>query len=385
VAASPCRALYVHVPFCDTKCSYCDFYSLPGGRRGRDPAAYLGALDAELALRAPEGFRPSTVFVGGGTPTVLSAEELTRLGSILRERVDLSGCVEWSVEANPGTLDGGRIEALLASGVDRVSVGVQSFDDRILRSVGRRHDAAAAREAIRALLAAGVPRVSLDLLFAVPGQGRDTFERDLDEALALGTTHLSCYALLYEEGTALAAREARGAVRREDEDLEREMLLSARARLREAGLRAYEISNFARPGHECRHNLVYWRNDAYLGIGASAASYLDGERRTNVRDLRAYLERVAAGEDPVAERERLGPRESMGETVMLQLRTDEGARLSDLGERTGLDAVSLLAPLVRRLAAAGLLEFDGDRFRLAEDGLPVADAVAAEFLAPAAA
>jgi len=381
--ASPVPSLYVHIPFCETKCSYCDFFSLPGGRKGREPEAYLAALDRELALRAPAGFAPETVFVGGGTPTVLSPGEIRRLGEILRERADLSRCTEFTVEANPGTLDVERIDALRDAGANRVSVGVQSFDDRILRSVGRIHDGAQARAAVADLIAAGFPRVSADILFAIPGQGKDTFARDLEEAIALGTTHLSCYALLYEEGTTMLARERRGLVRREDEDVEREMLLDARGRLAGAGFRAYEISNFARPGEECRHNLVYWRNRDYLGVGVSSASYLDGERASNVRDLRAYLERIESGTDALAERERLDPAARLGETVMLGLRLDEGVRLSDLAARTGLDAEAVCGTAVRRLADAGLLEFDGDCFRLTDAGIPVADGVAAEFLAVA--
>jgi oxygen-independent coproporphyrinogen-3 oxidase len=380
-AAAGCRALYVHVPFCATKCSYCDFYSLPGGRRGREPAEYLDALDRELAARAPEGFAPETIFVGGGTPTILEPDELRRLGAIVRSRCDLSRVREWTVEANPGTLDGARIDALLSCGVDRVSMGVQSFDDRVLRSVGRIHDAATARRAVADLRAAGVPRISVDLLFAVPGQGADVFARDLDEAVALGTGHLSCYALLYEEGTTMLARERRGLVRREPEDLEREMLLSGRRRLREAGFRAYEISNFARPGQECLHNLVYWRNGPYLGVGVAAASYLGGERSSNVRDLRAWLDGVAAGRSPVVEKERLDARGVLGETVMLGLRLDEGVRWDDLAARTGLDARSLYAPITERLAAAGLVAADADGFVLTEEGVPVADGVIGEFLA----
>jgi len=181
----------------------------------------------------------------------------------------------------------------------------------------------------------------------------------------------------------MLARERRGLVRREDEDVEREMLLDARGRLAGAGFRAYEISNFARPGEECRHNLVYWRNRDYLGVGVSSASYLDGERASNVRDLRAYLERIESGTDALAERERLDPAARLGETVMLGLRLDEGVRLSDLAARTGLDAEAVCGTAVRRLADAGLLEFDGDCFRLTDAGIPVADGVAAEFLAVA--
>jgi oxygen-independent coproporphyrinogen-3 oxidase len=380
---APARALYVHIPFCDTKCSYCDFYSLPGGRRGREPEAYLDALERELRDRVPPAFAPETVFVGGGTPTVLTADELRRLGDILRTRVDLARVSEFSVEANPGTLDAARLDALRDAGATRISVGVQSFDDRVLRSVGRRHSAADAREAVRAAVAAGFPRVSADLLFALPSQEPGDFARDLEEALALGTTHLSCYALLYEEGTALTARERKGLVRREDDERERAMLLDGRARVRAAGLRTYEISNFALPGHECAHNLVYWRNGPYLGVGAGATSFLGGERRTRIRDLKRYLEEADAGEPPGTDVERLPRAARLGETVMLGLRLEEGLDLEVLAARSGLDAAALLGPKLRRLAAAGLVAFDGARFSLTEDGIPLADAVSTDLMAAA--
>jgi oxygen-independent coproporphyrinogen-3 oxidase len=334
-----------------------------------------------MAMRAPDGFAPRTVFIGGGTPTILTADELRRLAAILGAHCDLSRVEEWTVEANPGTLDTERIDALLECGVNRVSMGVQSFDDGILKSVGRIHDADTARQAVRDLRDAGVPHISVDLLFALPGQGIDTFRSDLDEAVELGTGHLSCYALLYEEGTTMTAREKRGLVKREEDENERTMLLMARARLRDAGFEAYEISNFARPGEECLHNLVYWRNDPYLGVGVSAASYDGAERRSNVRDLHAYIERLSKDEDPVAERETLGAEAVLGETVMLQLRTPEGVSVDALSERTGLDARALHGERIERLADRGLLEFDGDVFRLTDDGLCVSDTIALEFMA----
>jgi oxygen-independent coproporphyrinogen-3 oxidase len=259
-------------------------------------------------------------------------------------------------------------------------MGVQSFDDRVLRSVGRIHDAAQARRAVSDLRAAGVPRISVDLLFAVPGQGMDGFRRDLDEAVSLGTGHLSCYALLWEDGTTMLARERRGLVRREEEEVEREMLLLARSRLADAGFRAYETSNFALPGQECLHNLVYWRNGPYLGVGVSAASYLEGVRSSNVRDLRAWLDRVEAGEDPSGGSERLDARGLLGETIMLGLRLEEGVGFEDLRERTGIDARALFGGLLGRLSGAGLVTVDRDRFRISEEGIPVSDAIIAEFL-----
>jgi oxygen-independent coproporphyrinogen-3 oxidase len=269
------------------------------------------------------------------------------------------------------------------AGVTRVSVGVQSFDDAILRSVGRVHDAATAREAVAIARAAGIPSVSVDLLFAVPGQGLATFRSDLDAAVALGTDHVSAYALLYEDGTALERRRRAGLVEAEEEDVELEMLRLARERLGAAGFVRYEVSNFARPGRECRHNLNYWRNGEYLGVGASAASYLGGERRTNVASWREYEAAVLAGRDAAASAERLPPASAMGEEAMVRLRLAEGLSLDEVGRRWGLDARAAWGPTIGRFAAAGLLlaTEDGDRIALTDRGLEVADGVLAEFLA----
>jgi oxygen-independent coproporphyrinogen-3 oxidase len=375
-------SLYVHIPFCEAKCSYCDFYSVPAG--GVQESRYVDALAAESEMRTPAGFAPRTVFVGGGTPTALEDGEFVRMLELVRQ-VALPGgrLVEWSVEANPGSLTPAKARALADAGVTRISLGVQSFDDAVLRSVGRVHDARTAREAVAIARGSGVPTVSLDLLFAIPGQGLATFERDLAEAVALGTDHVSAYALLYEHGTAMTRRHDAGLVEREEEDIELTMMRRAREVLGAAGFRRYEISNFARPGRECLHNVNYWKNGEYLGLGASAASYLGGERRTNVASWRDYETAALGGRDPVVFSERLAPRDAMGEEIMLRLRMAEGLSFAALSARWGLDARRRYDALVRRFAAAGLLEVTegGDRVEFSERGLEVADGVLAEFLA----
>jgi oxygen-independent coproporphyrinogen-3 oxidase len=227
--------------------------------------------------------------------------------------------------------------------------------------------------------------VSLDLLFAIPGQGLATFENDLREAVALGTDHVSAYALLYEHGTAMTRRHDEGLVEREDEDVELAMMRRAREVLGAAGFRRYEVSNFGRPGRECLHNVNYWRNGEYLGLGASAASHLGGERRTNVASWREYESAALAGEDAVAFSERLEPAAAMGEEVMLRLRMAEGFSLAALTARWGIDAARRYAALVRRFAEAGLVHVTdgGDRVAFSERGLEVADGVLAEFVAAA--
>ncbi len=382
LAGPGAASLYVHVPFCESKCSYCDFYSVPSG--GVRESRYVDALIAEAAQRTPAEFAPRTVFVGGGTPTALSDDDFVRMLELVRGLALPGGrLVEWTVEANPGSLTPTKARALVQAGVTRISLGVQSFDDAVLRSVGRVHDAATAREAVAIARGSGVPTVSLDLLFAIPGQGLATFERDLEHAVALGTDHVSAYALLYEHGTVMTRRHDEGLVEREEEDIELTMMRRAREVLGAAGLRRYEISNFARPGRECLHNVNYWRNGEYLGLGASAASYLGGERRTNVASWRDYEAAALAGRDAVAFAERLAPGDAMGEEVMLRLRMAEGMSLAALSARWGGDARRRYDPLVRRFAAAGLLDVTegGDRIAFSERGLEVADGVLAEFIA----
>ena len=377
-AASP--ALYVHVPFCEAKCSYCDFYSV--AHDGRRETLSVEALAIEIARRAPEGFQPATIFIGGGTPTALDDRDFERLLEIVAAAARPGPDVEWTVECNPNSLTDAKARAMRAAGVTRASIGVQSFDDAVLRSVGRVHDARQARAAVETARRASIPQVSIDLLFAIPGQGLDTFGRDLDAAVSLGTDHVSAYALLYEHGTTLEKLRRDGRVEPEEEDVELTMLRLARDRLGEAGFRRYEVSNFARPGSECRHNINYWRNGEYLGVGASAASYIARERRSNVASWQEYQAAVHAGRDPVATSETLDAATAMGEEVMVRLRLAEGMSLRQLSDRWGIDAGAAYDPILRRFVAAGLLERseNDDRIAFTERGLEVADGVIAEFL-----
>lgn len=377
-------SLYVHIPFCEAKCAYCDFYSV--AHDGRRETRYVDAVALELARRAPTKFLPPTVFIGGGTPTALEDGDFERLLEHVARWAQPgpkgAAGLEWTVECNPNSLTPAKAALLRSAGVTRVSIGVQSFDDAVLRSVGRVHDAQQAREAVATARTAGISRVSVDLLFAIPGQGLETFERDLEEAVALGTDHVSAYALLYEQGTALERRRSAGRLLPEAEDVELTMLRRARERLDAAGFRRYEISNFALPGCECRHNLVYWRNGEYLGVGASAASYVEGERRSNVASWTEWQEAIHAGREAVASRERLDPRRAMGEEVMCRIRLAEGLSLAELSARWGVDAAGRYARVIERLVKAGFLAAsDGDdRIALTEEGLAVADAVIREFL-----
>ena len=367
----------MHVPFCAHKCGYCDFASLAGVDHLAD--RYLAALERELAMLGQP--RPvETIFIGGGTPTRLSAGQLDRLLRVTRTWFPLQDGGEWTVEANPGTLDAEKVAVLAEGGVNRVSLGAQSFQPALLQALERNHGPEEVPRAIE-LIRSRIERWSFDLIFGVPGSNPALWEQDLEEALALGPAHLSCYGLVYEKGTALWKQWNAGLVREVDEESERAMYAHTMDRLAVAGLAQYEISNFARVGEECRHNLVYWANDAYFGVGLGAARYVDGVRSVNIRDLPAYLKRLEAGELATGPTETLDPEARARETAVLMLRrTVQGLERADFLWRTGFSIDALAGAAVERAVSRGLLEDDGVRLCFTREGLFLADSVLCELL-----
>ena len=373
------RAAYVHVPFCAHKCGYCDFASLAGADHLAD--RYLDSLEREL--RRTTGGDPQevdTVFVGGGTPTRLDAGQLARLLAMIRRWFPLTPGGEWTVEANPGTLDPAKADAMAEGGVNRVSLGAQSFRPELLKALERNHAPEEVAKALE-LVRPRFERWSLDLIFGVPGSTLDDWESDLDAALRLGPLHLSCYGLVYEKGTALWKQWNAGSVRAVDEEVERAMYDHTIDRLAREGLEMYEISNFARPGHESRHNLVYWANDAYFGVGVGAARYVRGVRSTNTRDITAYIRSLDAEMDVKGPSETLDPEARARETAVLMLRrTRIGLGRDDFAARTGFDLDALLGAPISRAASLGLIEDDGRRARFTREGLFLADSVLCDLL-----
>lgn len=372
------RAAYVHIPFCAHKCGYCDFASLAGVDHLAD--RYLDALEREfeLILGTPQGV--DTIFVGGGTPTRLDLRGLDRLVTMINRWLKLRPGGEWTVEANPGTLDEAKADLLAAGGVNRVSLGAQSFQPQLLRQLERNHapgEVERAAEIVRPRFA----RWSLDLIFGVPGSLLTQWEEDLSRALDLGVSHLSCYGLVYEKGTNLWKERQAGQVQPIDEELERAMYAHTIDRLNAMGWAMYEISNFARPGDESRHNLVYWSNDAYYGFGVGAARYIDGVRAVNTRDLKAYLRRIEAGEQAIGPIERLDDEARARETAMLMLRrTVRGIEREDFRVRTGFDLDGLVGDTIERFVRRGFLDDDGVRVRLSATGVYFADSVFCELM-----
>ncbi|MGE5527897.1 MAG: radical SAM family heme chaperone HemW [Patescibacteria group bacterium] len=368
--------LYIHIPFCLSKCAYCDFVSYPD-LLALLPA-YVGALRAEYEMYGDllAGACADTVYLGGGTPSLLPADLLADVLDLCRSASG-AAAFEITMEANPGTMDPAKLEAFVRGGGTRLSLGLQTHDACLLRLLGRRHTAAEAAGAVADARRAGVTRINLDLIYGLPGQTAASWRATLDFALSLGPDHLSLYDLELHPGTPLARRIAIGDLARPAEDDTAAMLREAMRILPAAGFLQYEVASFARPGAECRHNLNYWRNGGYLGLGAAAHSHLWGRRWANLADPRAYLAAVAAGNPPVAAAEELGPDADLLETVMLGLRLREGLDLAVLSGKAGLLGGALFGQALPRLASAGLIELTarGERLRLTERGVLLADYV----------
>jgi oxygen-independent coproporphyrinogen III oxidase len=365
------QAAYVHVPFCAHHCGYCDFAVAVGQDERMD--AYLDALEIELSrLNKPQPVR--TLFIGGGTPAYLPHKQLGRLLTQVQRWLPLLPDHEFSVEANPSYLDKEKIALLHAFGVNRLSLGVQSFQPRLLQILERDHrpdDVPRVLEFTRPL----IPNYSVDLIFGVPEQTIEQWQDDIERALALKPTHIASYGLTYEKGTRLWKQREHGQVHALDEDTEYRLYTEAIDVLTAAGFEHYEISNFARPGYRCRHNQVYWANHAYFGFGVGAARYVNGVRELNTRDTRSYIQRLLSGQSPTFQSECLEPRDRAVETIAVQLRRADGIERNAFRGQTGFDLDDLVGPKVRDLVELGLLIDDGTAVQLTRKGKCLADAV----------
>ncbi len=374
-------SLYVHVPFCVRKCAYCDFASFPG--READWGRYFDEIMAEIRLWSEmtdfgllsEKYRIKTLFIGGGTPTLVDAGYIEKTIDACRGIAPFEPDAEITVEGNPGTLTPGKLAAYRRAGVNRLSLGAQSFDEGLLRSLGRIHTAGQIGEAVTMAREAGFDNINLDLMYALPGQGMDQWADALDAAIVLGVEHLSAYSLIVEPGTPMAARVASGAATVPDDDAVNAMQRQAIARLDAAGYRRYEISNYARPGRECRHNLVYWNRGDYLGLGCAAHSLLGGRRFHNPESLDDYLAGVRR-QDEV----RLTLQDEMEETLMLSTRTVRGLDLAAWENAYGAPFERGREAAIGRLEKGGLIEIGGGHLRLTTRGMEVQDAVVLELL-----
>ncbi len=341
----------------------------------------VDALVAELRSRLNrQDWRVETIFVGGGTPTFLPETLLHRLFAELGKVYSDRGTVEFTVEANPGTLTVDKANILRKYGVNRLSLGAQSFNENELRVLDRIHGPDQIQAGVEIVRQAGFEHLNLDLIFGIPGQSLESWLLSLDRAVALQPDHLSCYGLTYEPDTPLTRLRDQGGIIPVDQQLEADMYLACIDRLQSQGFEQYEISNFARPGGRCRHNLRYWNHQPGIGIGPSAASYLKGCRWQNIPDTRAYIKTVLSDGEPASDFERLSTRQHAGEVAMLRLRLAEGIEPDDFRKQTGFDLYEMFGDLIKKHTDDGLLEILAGNVRLTSKGMLLGDEVIAEFL-----
>lgn len=372
--------LYIHIPFCRQKCLYCDFPSYDNLTHLYQD--YIDALCREIAEQKSRfsGWVVDTVYIGGGTPTVLPGELLGRLFASLTATFSLEAAVEITVEANPGTIDLPLLKALRAWGVNRLSFGVQTFVPHLLPLLGRVHTAEQGIEAVELARAAGFDNINLDLMYGLPEQRQADVADSLSRATELGVPHLSVYGLKVEEGTPFAVSHAAGKLALPDETEEEAMYDLVTAFLRQAGYRRYEVSNYCLPGYECRHNLKYWHYQPFLGLGAAAYSFVDGVRWANTPHVTEYIQAQRKGALAVQEREVLDRRTQIAEFIFLALRTAAGLDSGIFQERFGISFWDAYRATIDTLAQRGLVERCGSRLRLTDLGMKFGNIVFSSFL-----
>lgn len=341
---------------------------------------YLNALHQEILNTPWRGSQGRTVFFGGGTPSELSVPETAAVVDCLHQAFGFEPHSEWTIECNPGTVDLESLAGYRRMGFNRISLGVQSFDDHLLRTLGRLHNAAEAREAYQLARRAGFDNINIDLIFSLPDQTLDAWREDLLQALSLDAEHLSLYCLTIETGTVFGNRYAQGRLAPSDEDLSADMYEMAMDMTGTAGYPQYEISNYARPGYQCAHNLIYWKNDPYLGFGVSASSFFQGRRWVNTASMVEYSSSAWEGPVSLSSEENLEPRAALGEEIMLGLRTREGISLSGLSARYQFDVSVLFGNTLEFLQVHGLIRRGEDQVTLTRRGRLLANTVCTEFL-----
>lgn len=340
---------------------------------------YLNAVENELqAINGKYSF--TTVYIGGGTPTVLNETQLNRLLNIISKHVDVSNLKEYTIEANPGTLNDGKIFALKDGHVNRVSIGVQSFNDKYLNLLGRIHSAKEAKEIYYSLREKGFDNINIDLIYGYPSQHLNEWKTDLRECFRLGPEHISAYCLTYERGTPLVEMNDSGMLKKLSEEEELKMYEYTNSFLVNNGYIRYEISNFAKPGRECRHNTVYWENREYIGIGTGAFSYINGERYSSIKNVKEYISAVKSKKRLICFSEKLPQEKRASEILIMALRMTSGISEKEFLERSGFNLTELFGKQINMLSRAGLINFDDERIKLTGRGMSVADSVMMEFV-----
>lgn len=374
--------LYIHIPFCIKKCNYCDFVSLPYD--ADLSASYVYALEKEMEDKSKgltdEQLEVTSVYFGGGTPTCLSAGQLIRSLESCRKYFRMMEDAEITFECNPGTVDCGKLALLRKAGFNRVSIGVQAGQEKLLRRLGRIHNWMDVVKVSEDCRKAGFANLSFDLMFGIPGQTLEDWRETLKLVMELKPSHISAYNLKYEEGTSMYRDLTAGRISPCDEDEEVEMYLYAIDFLAEKGLFQYEISNFARPGMTSKHNLLYWQQGEYLGLGAAAHSMLNNSRFSNVESVELYIDNMFNGHFTASEVEVLGLEDQISEALFLGLRLNEGIDIESFTCQYGVSLKEKFASQLKKLIKSGLLEIQENRLKLTRKGLPLANEVFVEFI-----
>ncbi len=370
--------LYIHIPLCISRCRYCDFYKMTPDEWD-DVSLFLHCLEKELR-RLPSDFVPDTVFIGGGTPTALEPAELEAVLSHIRGAIDLSKVVEFSSEANPGTLTPEKLSVLKAGGVNRVSIGVQSFNNKALRLLGRIHQSEQAIDGYRMLRNAGFNNVNIDLIQSIPGMTPEDILQDVAMAIELDPDHISYYNLIYESGTPMTKDRDNGRIVPPGDDEEADNYFAVKRVLENAGYEHYEISNFSKDRKQCQHNMLYWQGGEYFGCGPSAHSHWQGKRFGNVRNLEAYCDQLMQNGKPFDEVECLSGKDKARELLVMWLRMTEGVDCSLFKQLTGYELNDLCGPAIEHLEEEGLLKRTKKRLALTNEALFISNAVLSELV-----
>ncbi|SER18261.1 oxygen-independent coproporphyrinogen-3 oxidase [Gracilibacillus ureilyticus] len=370
---------YIHIPFCEKICHYCDFTKFFYEEKMADD--YLAALENEIKTTITEPKQKmKTIFVGGGTPTALNERQLLQLVSMIAQYFDTNYVDEYTFEANPGDLSKEKIKILKDHGVNRISMGVQDFNDDMLERLGRLHRVKDVYQNINDLTQIGLTNISIDLMYSLPSQTFEQFSKTLEEALQFDLPHYSAYSLQIEPKTIFYQRYKKGTITKPPEEVEADMYEYLRKEMNKQGILQYEISNFAKPGYESKHNLTYWNNDYYYGFGAGSHAYLPGKRVVNVRPHPAYVEKAVQTGKPVLHVEEIGKKEQIEEELFLGLRKSEGVSLSQFERKYNLSIERLYKEDLESLSQKGWIEWDEGFIRLTEEGKPFGNEVFQAFL-----
>ncbi|MCR5175359.1 MAG: radical SAM family heme chaperone HemW [Anaerovibrio sp.] len=375
--------VYIHIPFCRQKCFYCDFPSFAGRENLIDD--YLNALSEEMRLVTAElgqgeKLSPSTIYIGGGTPSILDSDQLNRLLTIIREKIDLAGVAEFTVEVNPCSVTAEKLHLMRQSGINRISIGIQSFDDGCLKSIGRLHSGREALQAVSMAQMAGFDNISIDLMYGLPGQSMDMLEETVATALKLEVRHISVYGLQLEEGTVFARQQAMGKLLLPEDELVEEMYDYIVRELPIGGFQRYEISNYARPGYESRHNCLYWQDVPYLGFGAGAHSYWSDRRYENPVNIKEYIQVINGSRVMSMVEEEIDTKAHMEEYCFLGLRMTRGINRESFRNRFACDVHDIFGNAIDNMVSKGLLAENEEAVFLTELGMKYGNIVFAEFI-----